>query len=96
MSYYYRRGETPPEGMYQMILNMEWKNHRTNPSELARTMFHEWLHRRDEMGMGLGGVGHRALDAEARRRLKAYGLGAGGCSSVGDIPLFGPAYPGCN
>ena len=75
---------------------MDWKGNRTNSSELARVLIHESLHKFDRMGMDSAvNDNHRALDAEARRRLVGWGLGGGGCSSVGDHWLFGPTYPGC-
>ncbi len=85
---------------YSTPINMGWKGHRTNPSELARTMLHERLHHYDRFGMvAIINDLHLALDAEARRLLMKYGLGGGGCSAVGDEGLggflFGPVYPGC-
>jgi len=74
---------------YVMSLNTDWGDMNTNPSELARAMIHEWLHRTDQMGPVFPvDARHLAIDAEARRRLKAYGLDGGGCQPVGD-------YPGC-
>ena len=91
-----------PETEYTMRLNMDWKDHRTNPSGLARTMIHEYLHRQDELGFSGGGRvtnAHQALDEKARGLLHDYGLGGSGCQSVGDslLPmLFSPDYPGCH
>ncbi|MEQ1709496.1 MAG: RHS repeat-associated core domain-containing protein [Terricaulis sp.] len=83
-------------GVYSIKLNMNWGDHRTNPSGLARTMIHEYLHRRDNMGMEFrNSPVHQAIDAEARRRLVIYGLAGGGCAPVGGHWPFPPSYPGC-
>lgn len=93
------RSRTPQEE-YHMSINMDWGDHRINPSGLARTMIHEYLHRQDQMGMvTIVNDQHRAIDAEARNRIMDYGLGTGGCLPVGGGFLFGlfpPTYPGCN
>lgn len=89
-----------PQTEYTMRLNMSWKDHRTNPSGLARTMIHEYLHRDDELGFSGGGLvteEHQKLDEKARSLLHEYGLGGGGCQSAGDswLPWVAPSYPGC-
>ena len=89
-----------PQTEYTLRLNMSWKDHATNPSGLARTMIHEYLHRKDEMGFTGGRrvtEEHRSLDEKARNLLADYGLAGGGCQSVGDsiLPWIAPAYPGC-
>ena len=90
--------DDPPE-LYIVKINMDWGDHRTNPSGLARTMIHESLHRHDEGGwVTVVNEKHRALDTEARNRLQDYGLGAGGCLPVGEFlwGLLPPTYPGCS
>ncbi len=89
----------PPEGEYIIKINMDWGDHRTNPSGLARTMIHESMHRRDNGGWIFGhSDAHRQLDANARAKLQEYGLGGGGCSPVGGgfWGLIPPDYPGCS
>jgi len=95
--------ERKPQIEHEIKINMTWKDHRTNPSGIARTLIHEYLHRKDEMG-NAGGRSttpeHLKLDAEARKRLDDYGLGGGGCQPVGDESIlsgwFVPYFPGCD
>jgi hypothetical protein len=97
MDYEWIRDRTP-QALYIARINMDWGDHRTNPSGLARTMIHEYLHRNDQMGMvTLVNERHLAIDAEARHRLVAYGLGGGGCLPVGGAlwGLVPPTFPGC-
>ena len=87
----------PPNGTYYTYINMGWKDHRSNPSSLGRTLLHEFGHRQDQGGyVVLVNEQHRGIDAQARWRLKHYGLDGMGCPTVGDF-LFGlfHSYPGC-
>ncbi|MEM7042721.1 MAG: hypothetical protein AAF543_07910 [Pseudomonadota bacterium] len=89
----------PPEETYIIKINMDWGDHRTNPSGLARTMIHESMHRRDNGGWIFGhNDAHRQLDANARAKLQEYGLGGGGCLPVGGgfWGLIPHDYPGCS
>jgi hypothetical protein len=86
-----------PQTSCNMFINMDWGDHRTNPSGLARTMIHEFLHHRNEMGpMYRVDKEHRMLDQRARVLLREWGLADGGCLPVNDSWLFGPSYPGCD
>ena len=91
-----------PQIEHEIKINMGWKDHRTNPSGVARTLIHEYLHRKDELGNAGGRATtkeHLELDAEARKRLDQYGLSGGGCQPVGDESIaswFLPYFPGCD
>ena len=64
---WYRNASTSRDGMYEMSVNMSFKNHRSNPSSLARTLLHEFGHRRDQGGMVTAqNDQHRAIDTTAR------------------------------
>ncbi|HYW15348.1 MAG TPA: RHS repeat-associated core domain-containing protein, partial [Allosphingosinicella sp.] len=90
----YGGGDGP--GTYTTQVNMEWKGHRTNPSELARTLFHEIGHHRDRFGMVTPNNSlHQRLDAAARRAVMRNGLGGMGCSAVGGYWGYFQDYPGC-
>jgi hypothetical protein len=83
-------------GTYYTGVNMGWKGHRTNPSELARTLLHEVGHHRHRFGMvTLNNALHQRLDAAARRAVMRSGLGGMGCSAVGGYWGYFPDYPGC-
>lgn len=89
-----------PQTEYTLKLNMGWGDHRANPSGLARTMIHEYLHREDQLGFKGGRrvtEEHQQLDATARNLLHEYGLNGGGCQAVGEsiFPWVSPDYPGC-
>jgi hypothetical protein len=87
----------PQTGTYWTSINMGFKDHRSNPSSLARTLLHEFGHRFDQEGpVVVLNDQHRNIDAQARWRLNHYGLGAMGCPAVGSS-LFGlfNDYPGC-
>jgi RHS repeat-associated protein len=62
----------------------------------ARVLLHEFLHLQYP-GADFTTRGHQWIDSEARRLLKTYGLGDGGCDAVGG--LFGTdwfaSYPAC-
>jgi len=83
-----------------VTLYMSFGQHRTNGSELARTLVHERLHFPDELGP-TGGTrataDHVALDEHAKSNLRTWGLDGGGCSSVGGgfWGLILPSFTGC-
>jgi hypothetical protein len=85
--------------MYDLIVNMEYGKNRSNPSDLARALILEFLHRRDQLGpMFSINDAHIALDNRAKSMLMESGLGGGGCSSVGTTKIFGfefGGYAGC-
>jgi RHS repeat-associated protein len=94
---WFRDRTTSKDGQYSISINMGWKDHRSNPSSLARTLLHEFGHRRDQGGMHtLHNSQHKAIDATARARVNQYGLGGMGCPPVGEL-IFSwfPSYPGC-
>ena len=86
-----------PQNVCSMYINMDWGDHRTNPSGLARTIIHEFLHHEKEMGAIVSvNQKHRKLDQRARAMLREWGLADGGCKPVNESFLFGPSYPGCD
>jgi RHS repeat-associated protein len=96
-TYYEYHVGGPAGGTYHTFINMGFKDHRSNPSSLARTILHEFGHRWDQGGlMRDHSERHIAIDAQARWRLKHYGLDGMGCPPVGD-QFFGlwHDYPGC-
>jgi hypothetical protein len=86
-----------PQDHCDVFINMDWGDHRTNPSGLARSIIHEFLHHNKEMGMITGeNEKHRMLDQRARVLLREWGLADGGCRAVNESWLWGPSYPGCD
>ncbi len=87
---------TGPNAIY---INTQYSRQFKNPSDQARTLFHERLHatRWSIWNNNITRSDHRNLDALARSQLMNNGLGDGGCSAVGGI--FGTGllatYPGC-
>jgi hypothetical protein len=85
----------PHDANKAVLVNADSQSTFTSGGNAARTLIHERLH--DTWGTALSKGVHRALDAEARRLLTTYGLGSGGCESVGGWfgTDFGARYPGC-
>lgn len=88
-------------GFSEHFIYIDGYGHRANASSLARTILHEYGHRRDQGGFVVANnQAHQQIDALARQRLRDFGLDGGGCPSVGGIYVFGyqilaPDYPGC-
>jgi len=84
---------------YTHRINPSFMDHAGNPSSLARTLFHEFGHRRDMGGMvfSIDDSRHQGIDLWARRRVMQRGLGGGGCPAIGGWlwGLIPPSYPGC-
>ena len=81
-------------GRFQSFVNMNFKDHRTNPSSIARTLIHERLHTRPGLFERSGSI-EQFVDSQARQLLKQWGLARGGCPMVGDTFGLWPNHPGC-
>ncbi|MED5547716.1 MAG: RHS repeat-associated core domain-containing protein [Pseudomonadota bacterium] len=95
-----RSGDDPWE--YVVRIYEYFGEHSSNPSDVARSLFHERLHFYDAEGVMLTNTPeHLALDARARQMLMETGLGGMGCSPVGGSGwqylwgLLPPSVPGC-
>ena len=85
---------------YELLINMQALDHRTNPSSIARTLTHESLHRGRGFSVSGAAPSHRALDDNAKALIKQWGLAGSGCPAAGSrtgfLGLFGPQfYSGC-
>lgn len=82
----------------QLLINPDFEDHRGNPSSVARTLTHEFLHRDDQLGaQGRNNDQHIYLDNRAKALIKGWGLDGLGCPSGGERtwlgfgpPVFGP------
>ncbi|HYD38680.1 MAG TPA: RHS repeat-associated core domain-containing protein, partial [Allosphingosinicella sp.] len=83
-------------------VNPTFMDHASNPSSMARSMFHGFGHIIDRRIHGNfiypnSDPRHQGVDTWARRKLMRSGLGGGGCPAVGGglFGLIGPDFPGC-
>jgi RHS repeat-associated protein len=86
-----------PAGVYLVLINPGEANHGGNPSSIARTLTHEFLHR---AAMSVRGhtSAHRELDDRAKALIRAWGLARMGCPALGGRTWFGfgpQFYSGC-
>jgi RHS repeat-associated protein len=87
---------------FPMTVNLKFMDMNTNPSSLARSMFHGLGHKADyrihgDMVYWNSDPRHQIIDLWARTKLMQSGLGGGGCPAVGGglFGLIGPDFPGC-
>ena len=84
-----------PDGMFLLNIDPGEAGHGNNPSSVARTLTHEYLHR-DAFDLYFHNKEHRALDDRAKAYIKKWGLAGMGCPAYGGRTLLGfPAYSGC-
>ncbi|MGA9582260.1 MAG: RHS repeat-associated core domain-containing protein [Allosphingosinicella sp.] len=80
-------------------INPNFMDHANNPSSVARTVMHEFGHRRDLGGpvTSTGNQQHQVIDTFARNWIMSKGLGGGGCPAIGGglWGLLPSDYPGC-
>jgi hypothetical protein len=90
----YVTNQSHPNGVYELLINPFFADHRTNPSSIARTLTHEYLHRPDQLGpMPRNNEAHVTLDERAKALISRWGLAGGGCPGAGGrtwFGLFGP------
>jgi hypothetical protein len=86
-----------PVDMFLLNINPGEAGHSSNPSSIARTLTHEFLHR-DNMTFRFNTSAHRRLDDRAKALIKKWGLAGMGCPAYGSRTRFGlgpPFYSGC-
>jgi RHS repeat-associated protein len=82
----YLKNAAFPNGVYVANINplQSQADHYENPTSIARTLTHEYLHRPDQYGFISGyNDAHRALDEKAKGLIKQWGLDGMGCPAIG-------------